>query len=91
MTYVETGQIWTWGDGANDKLGRAQDPTSKQTPKPVTLQIDLEDRTHVTTLRAFFVKVACGLHHTVAITGMEEWMGGGGVGVNLLTLLRLSF
>ena len=58
---VETGQIWTWGDGHKGELGRVHDPTTKQTPKPITTQIDAEDsnqpKTRMIGLHAFFTKV----------------------------------
>lgn len=69
----ETGQIYTWGDGHKGELGREHDPVSKLMPKPITMQVDPDDKgtpkneKNSIPLHAFFVKVGHSIPASCAV------------------------
>lgn len=54
---TEGGHIYTWGDGRNGQLGHLHKDAARQVPQQVVRPDNV-----------FFVQVACGRDHTVAVT-----------------------
>ena len=57
LSLLDVGTLWTWGYGANGRLGHGDEEDVWQ-PKQITSMSG-----------AFVVQVACGGYHTAAITG----------------------
>src|SRR6185312_9846956 len=62
--HVETGQVWTWGDGTSGQLGNLM-RKHNMLSTPHLVEALVKDKAQVT-------YISCGQYHTAAVTS-ESW------------------